>query len=143
MNTIRLPGSSFWSRGIARVAAAVALGFLLVAGAAHADDRTALIGTWHDEQKVQGNTLTSDVTFAKDGTFSGFVDNNGRRMWNFAGKWTLTGNALHYDYTKSDFAQIPAGSKDDDVVIEITSTTLKLKSKSGDQVTTLIRKGKG
>ena len=142
MNTIR---SSFWSQGSARVAARIAqlaLGFLLVAGAAHADDRTALLGTWHDEQKMEGTTLTSDVTFAKDGTFSGYVDQNGRRVWNFGGKWTLTGKALHYDYTKSDSPQIPAGTKDHDVVLEVTPTKLKLKAQTGEE-TTMVRKGKG
>ncbi len=145
MDTIRLPGSSFWSQGstwwkaAARIAA---LGFLIFAGTAHADDRTALVGTWHDERTVQGAKFTSDMTLAKDGTFSGYVDQNGRRIWNFAGKWTLTGKALHYDYTKSDSAQVPAGTKDDDVVLEVTPTKLRLKSQSGEE-TTMVRKGKG
>ncbi len=143
MDKIRLPGSSSWSLGsaqrkVAARTAQLALGFLMFAGAAHADDRAALLGTWHGEQKAQAVTITSDTTFAKDGTFSGHLDRNGRRLWNFAGTWTLTGKALHYDYTKSDLAQIPAGTKDDDVLLEITPTTLKLKGKSGEE--TWVRK---
>lgn len=143
MDMIIYSGSSFRSQGfvwrhVAARIAQIALGFLVLSGAAQADDRTALLGTWHDEQKVQNVTLTSDMTFAKDGTFSGHAEREGRRFWNFSGKWTLTGKALHYEYTQSDVPQIPVGTKDDDVVIEITPTTLKLKTDMGEE--TWVRK---
>ncbi len=125
--------------GAVKRIALIALGLLIVAGAAHADDRTALLGTWHGEKTIpQAGVLTSDMTFAKDGTFYGHVDRAGQRIWNFAGKWDLKEKWLHYNYTKSDVPDVPPGATDKDRVIEITQTMLKLQTDSGEE--TWVRK---
>jgi hypothetical protein len=46
--------------------------------------------------------LVTEMTFEENGAFHGFVDVNGKRQWNFGGKWVLSGDWLHYHYTKSD-----------------------------------------
>jgi len=115
--------------------APLALAFLFATGPAQAADNAALPGTWHKEGQVEGaGMLAAEMTFSKDGTFYGHIDINGERYWNFAGKWEIRDNWLHYDYTKSDLAEIPVGTKDKDQIIEITATSLKLKNDLGEEV---------
>ena len=110
-------------------------------GAASALDRSALLGTWHLEQKDPDmGLLVTDMTFEENGTFHGFVDVNGKRQWNFGGKWVLSGDWLHYHYTKSDMPQLGPGTKDRDRVLEISEKKLRLVAGSGEEI--YVRKGK-
>jgi hypothetical protein len=45
---------------------------------------------------------------------------NGKANGSFSGRWTLTGGKPNYEYTASSDKNIPAGSKDQDKVIELT-----------------------
>jgi hypothetical protein len=114
--------------------AKLALLFLLFTGMAHATDFSDLPGTWYSEKATpDSRTLAAEMTLAQGGKFHGHVDINQRRMWNFAGKWKVTGNKLHYDYTESDSPAIPPGTQDEDRIIEVTPTELKLQTDSGKE----------
>ena len=58
-------------------------------------------------------------TLRKDGTFAGEVKRKGEATWKFAGRWSLAGDVLNYTYTKSSLDRVPAGSVDQDKLIEL------------------------
>jgi len=76
-----------------------------------------LTGHWRYTDDTGG--VTSDYTFAADGTFTANIVQHGKVSWEWAGKWSLDGNVLHYEFTKSSLAQLPAGTKDSDKVVEV------------------------
>jgi hypothetical protein len=113
----------------------IVFAFLLFAGTAWAADTDALLGTWHREGKEPNvGLLAVDMTFVKDGTFHGFAEVDGRRIWNYGGKWEVKDGWLYYDYTKSDLADIPVGTKDKDKILKITQTTLEVQNEGQDEV---------
>jgi hypothetical protein len=50
----------------------------------------------------------------------GNVEVDGRANGSFSGKWTLKDGRLNYEYLASSDKNIPAGTKDQDKVIELT-----------------------
>jgi len=104
----------------------------VIAHAGTTDDRAALVGTWRYEGHVADvGQIKVEVTFRENGTYSGFIDTNGQRHWNYAGKWVLSGGWLHYRYTESDLAKVAPGAEDRDKVLRITSTELLIKIHTG------------
>jgi hypothetical protein len=95
---------------------------ILVSLSAFAGDGTSeqLIGHWQYTNEVKKGT--SDLTFRRDGTFSGKVALEGKVVWEFAGKWSLQDRTLSYDHTSSSGARIPIGTKDRDEIVEVTKT---------------------
>lgn len=94
--------------------------------------RDALIGTWHTEGPgPNGEVLATTETFSADGTFEGHGDVNGRRHWNYKGEWVLSDDSLQTQYTESDLAKIPVGTKGVDRVVEIAAGYLIIENKHG------------
>ena len=75
-----------------------------------------LIGHW----SYADEHLISEYTFREDGTFTGQVTQDTKVIWTFAGKWSLTGDTLNYEYTKSSLERIPVGTTDHDKLLEVT-----------------------
>ena len=116
----------------------IATVLLFAAAAVAGADRGALVGTWHRESVRSSNQhIATTMTFKDDGTFSGFIDQNGKRAWNFAGKWVLSGNWLHYHYTESDLPELGPGTEDRDEIVNVTATELHVRS--GDRTTVYAR----
>jgi hypothetical protein len=74
------------------------------------------IGHW----RYVGESQRCDYTFHQDGTFTGEVSEEGRVILEFAGKWSVEGDTLKYELTKSSTGKIAPGTTDDDKIIEIT-----------------------
>ena len=74
-----------------------------------------LLGRWHYADEKQSCTYT----FSSDGTFAGEVTEKSRVIWVFAGKWSISGSSIHYEYTQSSLERVPAGSTDEDKLVEI------------------------
>ena len=76
-----------------------------------------LIGHW---QYSEANQICN-LTFCENGTYFGNIVENGATVWNYAGKWSLIVDELHYEYTESSVKQVPAGTKDLDKLVKITT----------------------
>ena len=76
-----------------------------------------LVGRWRHIDRLRN--LASNLTFRKDGTYTGHVEVNGKANGSFSGNWKLEGGTLYFEYTASSDKIIPAGSKDQDKLIEL------------------------
>jgi hypothetical protein len=100
-----------------------------------AQQPSELLGTWHCEDfDAEVGHLRSEMTIRENGTFTGFVEIDNERAWNFAGNWELNGNALTYTYTDSDLAEIQPGFVDKDTIVKLDRQSLHLLSLKGQSV---------
>jgi hypothetical protein len=97
------------------IIAALSLPFSILADDPHSDQ---LLGHWR-YTNVSANRV-DDITFAADGTYTGRILQDGKLFWEFAGKWSLRGNTLSYEYTRSSLRRLPVGLKDRDRLLEVT-----------------------
>jgi lipocalin-like protein len=74
------------------------------------------IGHW----RYIGDSQTVDYTFRDDGTFNGSILEDGKIVLQFGGKWSIEGDKLNYEFTKSTPEVIAAGSTDQDTIAEMT-----------------------
>jgi hypothetical protein len=74
-----------------------------------------LIGRWH----YAGEKESCTYTFRSDGTFAGEVSGKSKVVWIFAGKWSISGDIVHYEYTQSSVDGLPIRNPDDDKLLEI------------------------
>lgn len=88
-----------------------------------------LIGHWRCTHKQ----LTSEHTFRADGTFTGSVAEDGKVAWTYAGKWSVVGNILNYEYTESSLERIPVGTIDRDKLIEVTKDYYVIEARDGSR----------
>jgi hypothetical protein len=97
---------------------------LVVADSPRSDD---LIGHWRhvNEEKV------GEIVFNHDGTYSGHVAHNGAKVWEFAGKWSIEGKILSYEYTRSSCENIPAGTRDQDKLLELAQNYYLIEAADG------------
>jgi hypothetical protein len=96
---------------------ALAVLVLLIAAACFAGPtKEQFLGHW----RYIGEQQTCDYNFRKDGTFTGNVSESGRVILEFAGKWSVDGDKLKYELTKSSTGHTAAGTSDDDKIIEVT-----------------------
>ena len=75
-----------------------------------------LVGHW----RYSGDNQNVDYTFKVDGTFSGKITEEGNVVLAITGNWSLDGNKLTYEITKSTPDVITAGTIDRDKITEIT-----------------------
>ena len=68
----------------------------------------------------------------KDGSFIGQLTQDEKVLWAYAGKWSLDGDTLNYEYTKSSIDRIPVGSKDHDTLTEITGEYFIIQASGTD-----------
>lgn len=90
-----------------------------------------LIGQWHYANAKESCTLT----FHPDGTFAGTVSEKSKVIWRFAGRWSVSRNLLHYEYTSSSRKETPRGTTDEDKVIEVTPQHLIITAADGKRRT--------
>jgi hypothetical protein len=88
-----------------------------------------LIGRWRRVDPERKSV--TNITFNRDGTFFGNVEENSKMTWSFAGKWALTNRNLTYEYTASSGIQIPVGTKDQDKIIALTKDGYTLENALG------------
>ena len=119
-------------RGVAGIAIASAL-WILATSLAFADSPNGkrLIGHWRhvNEDKI------GEIIFNHDGTYSGHVAHKGAVVWEFAGKWSVEGKILSYEYTRSSCENIPAGTKDQDKLLELAQDYYRVEAADGKRRT--------
>jgi hypothetical protein len=109
--------------------ALIALFLAPVLAFADASKHDLLIGRWRYADQNQSCVLQ----FRKNGTFAGEAKLKNEVRWKFAGRWSLAGNLLNYTYTESSLDRVPAGSIDQDKLIEITKEYFVVKAFDGSQ----------
>ena len=87
----------------------------------------SLYGGW----KESNERHRSFVTLNKDGSFKGRIETNNKVVWEFAGTWTLKAGVLRWFYTASSLKGIPAGTTDEDKILEITCTSMSYQNIGG------------
>jgi hypothetical protein len=71
------------------------------------------------------------VSFCTDSTFNGTIDQNGKIVWEYRGRWKMVENKKYMEYTFSSVARIPVGTGDTDEVLTIGCDTYKYRSLQG------------
>lgn len=104
-----------------------ALTFLLVASSFGESLADQLVGHW----QANYEDLLSDYVIRNDGTFTGYLAYKGTIVWKNAGKWKLRGKTVETELTQSSVAQVPVGTKDKNVVLEVTPTSIRLQVPDG------------
>lgn len=90
---------------------------LLIAASAFAEpSKEQLVGHW----RYIGDNQTVDYTFKADDTFTGSITEDGKVVLRYAGKWSLDGDKLKYEFTSSTPEIIAAGTTDQDKITELT-----------------------
>lgn len=88
-----------------------------------------LVGEWRYSDPVQ----SCQYVFARDGSFRGTVTLRGRKVSEFAGRWTLRDNHLMYEYTSDALGSIPAGSKDQDKLLSVAADHFEIEAADGSR----------
>ncbi len=88
-----------------------------------------LVGEWRCVDDL--HKLATSLAFKQDGTYSGSVAVNGKTNGSFSGKWGLKEWYLHYEYTASSDKNVPAGTIDQDRVLEITKDNYTIENALG------------
>lgn len=109
-----------------RIDAHAATGTFISDGKPHSP---RLIGHW---RQVGPGTVT-DYWFAGDGTFKSELAQVGKPTRTLSGNWSLNGDRLDYDVTKSEISRFPAGSKDQDKLLQLTKDYYVLETRRGSQ----------
>ncbi|HEY6111979.1 MAG TPA: hypothetical protein VIV62_05655 [Chthoniobacterales bacterium] len=91
--------------------------------------KSQFLGHWRHADE----NLSCDYTFAEDGTFTGNIAQHGTIVWMYAGKWSLAGDTLNYEFTKSSLEQIPVGTTDQDKIIEMTKDYYIIQARDGSR----------
>ena len=86
-----------------------------------------LVGHWQYSEKG----LTADYVIKGDNTFTGHLYHQGKAAWHCTGKWTLSGKTINTVLTRSSAEQIPAGTKDRKVLVEVTKDYCRLQNQDG------------
>jgi hypothetical protein len=76
----------------------------------------ALVGHW----RYVNDERVCDLTFENDGSFSGRIEEGSQVVWRYAGKWHVDRGSIYYLYTFSSLERIPAGSVDQDRIVEVS-----------------------
>ena len=115
-------------RGVAGIVIASAL-WILATSLVFADSPNGkrLIGHWRhvNEDKI------GEIIFNHDGTYSGHLAHKGAMVWEFAGKWSVEGKILSYEYTRSSCENIPAGTRDRDRLLELARDYYLIEAADG------------
>jgi hypothetical protein len=113
---------------------------LLTCGFAFANpEKEQLVGHWSGHI----GWLRYDVTFSRDGTFSGHTSQKGLVVWEYAGNWSISDDKLNYEYTKSSLALappgtsnlVPPGTIDQDRLVEVTKDYYVIEARDGSRRT--------
>ena len=91
-------------------------------------DMKKLCGFW----RYSTPELNLYYLFNEDGTFSSSLNFTDGRIWKSSGKWSLDDTVLTYEIKESNHPGFPPGSKDEDVILELTNDHYILKNQDGD-----------
>ena len=87
----------------------------------------------NDSPSVADEHQSAEYTFRGDGTFTGQLAQDSKVVWTYAGKWSLAGDTLNYEYTKSSVERIPVGTTDHDKLVEVTKEHYTIEARDGSK----------
>jgi outer membrane biogenesis lipoprotein LolB len=88
-----------------------------------------LVGDWRYSDRIQSCTYS----FQRDGSFTGEVRMRSRLVSQFSGRWSVKGQILFYRYLSDALGRIPAGTTDQDQLLEVTEGSFVIRAANGDQ----------
>lgn len=91
--------------------------------------QASLVGRW----RYQNPQQMVEYVFAKDGTFIGHVSARGMVVADFTGKWSLTPDAILYEYTSDKKGTISPGTRDRDELVSLASDAYVIQARDGQQ----------
>lgn len=86
-----------------------------------------LVGRW----RAVYAPFTVDWEFDGNGTFSGSIARNGKRISDFTGVWVLEGTLLQSEYTSDTSGVVDAGYIDRDVFLELNNNYFIVQTRTG------------
>lgn len=107
----------------------VSLCFIVACGTVAQAPGNGLVGQW----RCQFGRQTCQYVFRGNGTFSGYVTEEGRLLSNFSGHWRRDGDGILYDYTNDTVGKIPAGTTDRDTLLEIAKNYFVIEAADGSR----------
>jgi hypothetical protein len=90
---------------------------------------TQLLGHW----RYTDANRSGDYEFHDDGTYTANIAQDGKIVWEGAGKWSLDGNSLTCDLMRSSPERIPIGTKDTDKIVEINKDYYLIEARDGSK----------
>jgi hypothetical protein len=100
----------------------------------------AITGDWISSEQLPDQRLADTRMYIRaDGTFSGELQINTETVWAFAGRWTLNGNAITWEYTDSSLVLLIDDQSEVDTILQLNDREMQLRSSRHDTVRTLRR----
>jgi hypothetical protein len=90
---------------------------------------SSLVGEWRYADKTKG----CHYVFNGNGTFSGEVDDRGRTIMKFTGRWSIEGDTLLYTYINDALGRIPAGATDRDTILSVHGEFFVIEAADGSK----------
>lgn len=88
-----------------------------------------LVGSWRHADPARKRA--TNISFRRDGTYVGSIEEDGKLTCSFSGKWELKDGILNYEYTAALGIPIPVGTKDQDQVIAISKDRYAIQNALG------------
>jgi hypothetical protein len=88
-----------------------------------------LVGDWRYADQVQ----SCQYSFKSDGSFTGSVKQGKRLVSKFTGRWSVTGQTLHYRYLSDALGSIPPGAIDQDLLLEVKRDFFDIQAANGER----------
>jgi hypothetical protein len=88
-----------------------------------------LVGDWRYADQIQ----SCHYSFKSDGSFTGEVKQQAKLVSKFTGRWSITGQTLHYRYLSDALGSIPAGATDQDQLLQVKRDFFVIQAGSGER----------
>jgi len=108
------------------------ISILLIAACANVESQRRdrqLVGNWRYADEVQ----SCRYSFSRDGSFTGEVRLRARLISKFTGRWSITGQSLHYTYLSDALGRIPPGAIDRDELLEVKEDSFVIRAANGER----------
>jgi hypothetical protein len=88
-----------------------------------------LAGNWRYADEIQ----SCRYSFKSDGSFTGSVRHQSKLVSKFTGRWSVTGQTLHYRYLSDALGSIPPGATDQDQLLEVKKDHFDIQAANGER----------
>ena len=90
---------------------------------------SSLVGEWRYADRIQA----CHYVFNQDGSFEGDVVYDAKLISKFKGRWSVTGDILHYRYISDALQKIPAGTTDRDKLLSVRQDYIIIEAANGSR----------
>jgi hypothetical protein len=108
------------------------ISILLIAACANVESQRRarqVVGNWRYADEVQ----SCRYSFSSDGSFTGEVRLRARLISKFTGRWSITGQSVHYTYLSDALGRIPTGATDRDELLEVKEGSFVIRAANGER----------